>query len=183
MSFAGLLNDADITAALNECKGDSSSYICTPPPPSPLLESVCFEHRCTFLLTAVLISEAGTFNHKKFFSACGMSSKSTEEIEKAFKIIDQDKSDFIEEEELKWDIHMWNRNNSWRALSLTHIHTAEQLMQRCNKLLFRPRRCILTGCGTWRNVDPLWKPRGHTIPECIIVFTLFFYSWYEISIN
>ncbi|XP_056264077.1 parvalbumin beta-1-like [Pseudoliparis swirei] len=44
---------------------------------------------------------ADSFDHKKFFKACGMASKSAEEIKKAFYIIDQDKSDFIEEEELK----------------------------------------------------------------------------------
>ncbi|TNN69298.1 Parvalbumin beta-2 [Liparis tanakae] len=44
---------------------------------------------------------ADSFDHKTFFKACGMSSKSPEEIKKAFYIIDQDNSDFIEEEELK----------------------------------------------------------------------------------
>ncbi|XP_056262913.1 parvalbumin beta-like [Pseudoliparis swirei] len=44
---------------------------------------------------------AGTFKHKTFFHTCGLSSKSAEEVKKAFFIIDQDKSGFIEEEELK----------------------------------------------------------------------------------
>lgn len=65
MAFAGVLSDADITAALEGCKG------------------------------------AGTFDHVKFFKACGMAGKSPEDVKKAFFIIDQDKSGFIEEDELK----------------------------------------------------------------------------------
>ncbi|KAK5856381.1 hypothetical protein PBY51_007982 [Eleginops maclovinus] len=45
--------------------------------------------------------DAGTFDHKKFFKACGMSDKSADDLKKAFGIIDQDNSGFIEEEELK----------------------------------------------------------------------------------
>ncbi|XP_054463913.1 parvalbumin beta-like [Anoplopoma fimbria] len=45
--------------------------------------------------------DAGTFKHKAFFAACGLSGKSGDELKKAFAIIDQDNSGFIEEEELK----------------------------------------------------------------------------------
>lgn len=48
-----------------------------------------------------LLSDAGTFNHKKFFQACGLSAKSEAEVKSAFNTIDQDKSGFIEEDELK----------------------------------------------------------------------------------
>ncbi|KAK5885087.1 hypothetical protein CesoFtcFv8_018835 [Champsocephalus esox] len=43
---------------------------------------------------------ADSFDHKKFFKACGLSGKSSEDVKKAFTIIDQDMSGFIEEEEL-----------------------------------------------------------------------------------
>ena len=46
-------------------------------------------------------SDAGTFDHKKFFAACGLTGKSDDDVKKAFAVIDQDKSGFIEEEELK----------------------------------------------------------------------------------
>ncbi|XP_022608144.1 parvalbumin beta [Seriola dumerili] len=65
MAFKGVLNDAEITAALDACKN------------------------------------ADSFDHKKFFKACGLAAKSADEVKKAFAIIDQDKSGFIEEEELK----------------------------------------------------------------------------------
>ncbi|XP_061556822.1 parvalbumin beta-like [Phyllopteryx taeniolatus] len=45
--------------------------------------------------------DAGTFDHQKFFKACGLAGKSTDDLKAAFHIIDQDKSDFIEENELK----------------------------------------------------------------------------------
>ncbi|KAM9784637.1 parvalbumin beta-like [Syngnathus typhle] len=45
--------------------------------------------------------DAGTFEHKKFFQACGLAGKSVDELKAAFAIIDQDKSGYIEEEELR----------------------------------------------------------------------------------
>nr|XP_057905867.1 parvalbumin beta-like [Doryrhamphus excisus]XP_057905868.1 parvalbumin beta-like [Doryrhamphus excisus] len=65
MAFSGLLQDAEVAAALDACK------------------------------------DAGSFDHKKFFSACGLAQKSVDDLKKAFAIIDQDKSGFIEEDELK----------------------------------------------------------------------------------
>ncbi|XP_046894629.1 parvalbumin beta 3 isoform X1 [Hypomesus transpacificus] len=44
---------------------------------------------------------ADSFNYKTFFAKVGLSAKSPEDIKKAFFIIDQDKSGFIEEDELK----------------------------------------------------------------------------------
>ncbi|XP_023250943.1 parvalbumin beta isoform X2 [Seriola lalandi dorsalis] len=46
-------------------------------------------------------SAADSFNYKTFFKACGLSGKTAEDVKKAFAIIDQDNSGFIEEEELK----------------------------------------------------------------------------------
>ncbi|NP_001296768.1 parvalbumin beta-like [Clupea harengus] len=44
---------------------------------------------------------ADSFDHKAFFAKVGLKGKSGDELKKAFEIIDQDKSGFIEEEELK----------------------------------------------------------------------------------
>merc|ERR1711915_247744 len=44
---------------------------------------------------------ADSFDYKKFFKACGLAGKSADEVKKAFCVIDQDNSGFIEEEELK----------------------------------------------------------------------------------
>uniref|UniRef100_A0A8C6TKL1 Parvalbumin n=1 Tax=Neogobius melanostomus TaxID=47308 RepID=A0A8C6TKL1_9GOBI len=79
MAFAGVLTDADVTAALDGCKG------------------------------------ADTFDHKKFFKACGLSGKSADDVKKAFAIIDQDKSGFIEEDELK--LFLQNFSAGARALT------------------------------------------------------------------
>ncbi|KAK0142559.1 Parvalbumin beta-2 [Merluccius polli] len=57
---------------------------------------------------------AGSFNHKKFFQSCGLSNKSADDVKKAFGIIDQDHSDFIEEDELK--LFLQNFSASARAL-------------------------------------------------------------------
>uniref|UniRef100_A0A8C3AQR5 Parvalbumin n=1 Tax=Cyclopterus lumpus TaxID=8103 RepID=A0A8C3AQR5_CYCLU len=62
---------------------------------------------------------ADSFDHKKFFKACGMAGKSAEEVKKAFYIIDQDNSGFIEEEELK----LFLQNFSAGARSLTEKET------------------------------------------------------------
>ncbi|XP_056627176.1 parvalbumin-2 [Triplophysa dalaica] len=44
---------------------------------------------------------ADSFNYKTFFAKVGLSAKSADEVKKAFYVIDQDKSGFIEEDELK----------------------------------------------------------------------------------
>ncbi|XP_029934064.1 parvalbumin beta [Myripristis murdjan] len=79
MAFAGVLNDADITAALAACQA------------------------------------ADSFKHKEFFAKVGLTSKSADEVKKAFAIIDQDKSGFIEEDELK--LFLQNFSASARALT------------------------------------------------------------------
>lgn len=48
-----------------------------------------------------LLPAADSFKHKEFFAKVGLASKSADEVKKAFAVIDQDKSDFIEEDELK----------------------------------------------------------------------------------
>lgn len=50
---------------------------------------------------ASLLVAADSFNHKSFFAKVGLAGKSKDDIVKAFGIIDQDKSGFIEEDELK----------------------------------------------------------------------------------
>ncbi|KAL2101170.1 hypothetical protein ACEWY4_002931 [Coilia grayii] len=54
-------------------------------------------------ITAALggCKDAGSFDHKKFFAAVGLAKKTDAELEDAFNVIDQDKSKFIEAEELK----------------------------------------------------------------------------------
>ncbi|XP_071377887.1 parvalbumin beta-2-like [Centroberyx affinis] len=58
---------------------------------------------------------ADTFNHVTFFKACGLTGKTADEVKKAFGVIDQDKSGFIEEDELK--LFLQNFSASARALT------------------------------------------------------------------
>ncbi|PIO26611.1 hypothetical protein AB205_0194320, partial [Aquarana catesbeiana] len=41
-----------------------------------------------------------SFNHKKFFEMCGLKSKGPDVMKQVFGILDQDRSGFIEEDEL-----------------------------------------------------------------------------------
>lgn len=100
MPFAGL-TDAEVAAALDGCKGDPQLLFCS---------EHCSAFMCSLVLLIIMecmltdlhsFSDAGTFDHKKFFHACGLASKSGDDVKKAFAVIDQDKSGFIEEEELK----------------------------------------------------------------------------------
>ncbi|XP_018617356.1 parvalbumin-2 [Scleropages formosus] len=58
---------------------------------------------------------ADSFNYKNFFAKTGLSSKSADDIKKAFYVIDQDKSGFIEEDELK--LFLQNFASGARALT------------------------------------------------------------------
>lgn len=63
----------------------------------------CFPFKWGVYLPRLYISHtaADSFNHKAFFAKVGLTSKSADDVKKAFAIIDQDKSGFIEEDELK----------------------------------------------------------------------------------
>ncbi|KAM7091723.1 parvalbumin, thymic [Ciconia maguari] len=56
-----------------------------------------------------------SFNYKSFFSTVGLSSKTPDQIKKVFAILDQDKSGFIEEEELQ--LFLKNFSSSARVLT------------------------------------------------------------------
>ncbi|XP_026771441.1 parvalbumin-2 [Pangasianodon hypophthalmus] len=62
---------------------------------------------------------ADSFNYKTFFAKAGLSAKSDDDVKKAFYVIDQDKSGFIEEEELK----LFLQNFSAGARALTDAET------------------------------------------------------------
>uniref|UniRef100_A0A3Q3IYB4 Parvalbumin n=1 Tax=Monopterus albus TaxID=43700 RepID=A0A3Q3IYB4_MONAL len=64
-------------------------------------------------------SAADSFDYKAFFKACGLAGKSADDVKKAFQIIDQDNSGFIEEDELK----LFLQNFSAGARALTDKET------------------------------------------------------------
>ncbi|XP_074867373.1 parvalbumin beta [Carettochelys insculpta] len=58
---------------------------------------------------------ADSFNYKSFFSKVGLKGKSTDQVKKIFGILDQDKSGFIEENELQ--LFLQNFSSTARALT------------------------------------------------------------------
>ncbi|XP_023958134.1 parvalbumin beta [Trachemys scripta elegans] len=58
---------------------------------------------------------ADSFNYKSFFSKVGLKGKSTDQVKKIFGILDQDKSGFIEEDELQ--LFLQNFSSTARALT------------------------------------------------------------------
>ncbi|MEE6498305.1 hypothetical protein FKM82_003037 [Ascaphus truei] len=61
------------------------------------------------------VQGAGSFNYKSFFCKVGLASKSADQVKKVFEILDQDKSGFIEEDELQ--LFLQNFKSGARALS------------------------------------------------------------------
>ncbi|XP_061910895.1 parvalbumin beta-like isoform X1 [Entelurus aequoreus] len=72
-------------------------------------------------ITAALAAcqAADSFKHKEFFAKVGLAGKSADVIKKAFAVIDQDKSGYIEEDELK----LFLQNFSASARTLTDKET------------------------------------------------------------
>lgn len=66
----------------------------------PLSISLISNHSYLSSLTD-FASAADTFNYKTFFAKVGLYSKSKDQLAKVFGILDQDRSGFIEEDELK----------------------------------------------------------------------------------
>ncbi|XP_062330530.1 parvalbumin-2 [Osmerus eperlanus] len=62
---------------------------------------------------------ADSFKYKEFFAKVGLSAKSSDEVKKAFFVIDQDKSGFIEEDELKLFLQVFSAG----ARALTDAET------------------------------------------------------------
>ncbi len=63
-----------------------------------------------------MILAADSFNYKSFFAKVGLTAKTPDDIKKAFFVIDQDKSGFIEEDELKYE------SNRLRIIELIVMH-------------------------------------------------------------
>ncbi|NWI14312.1 PRVB protein, partial [Crypturellus soui] len=63
--------------------------------------------------------DADSFNYKTFFVKVGLNSKSKDQLAKVFGILDQDRSGFIEEDELK----LFLKNFSASARALTDAET------------------------------------------------------------
>ncbi|XP_078521288.1 parvalbumin beta-like [Lissotriton helveticus] len=61
------------------------------------------------------VKAAESFNYKSFFCKVGLSGKTPEQVKKVFEILDQDKSGFVEEDELK--LFLQNFCSSARVLS------------------------------------------------------------------
>ncbi|KAM4024272.1 parvalbumin, thymic CPV3-like [Anomaloglossus baeobatrachus] len=62
-----------------------------------------------------------SFNFKKFFQTCGLTKKTGVQVKEVFRILDNDQSGFIEEEELKFFLQRFDPS----ARELTASETRE----------------------------------------------------------
>ncbi|XP_072272961.1 oncomodulin-like [Pyxicephalus adspersus] len=62
-----------------------------------------------------------TFNYKKFFQTCGLSKQTASHVKDIFRILDNDRSGYIEEEELKYFLQRFDQS----ARELTTSETRE----------------------------------------------------------
>ncbi|XP_056380079.1 parvalbumin alpha-like [Hyla sarda] len=73
-------------------------------------------------------SAPDSFNPKKFFQLCGLKSKSKGDMEKVFKILDQNVSGYIEEDELPF--LLMHFSHKARALSAKET---KHMLSTCDK--------------------------------------------------
>uniref|UniRef100_A0A672PLP9 Parvalbumin n=1 Tax=Sinocyclocheilus grahami TaxID=75366 RepID=A0A672PLP9_SINGR len=99
MTMTDLLAASDISTAINACKGKI--------------------HLCEYYYET-----KDSFSLKTFFATVGLSKKSPPEIEKVFKMLDQDKSGFIEQDELQLFLQKFSKG----ARALTAAETKAFLM-------------------------------------------------------
>uniref|UniRef100_A0A3B4WWP2 Parvalbumin n=1 Tax=Seriola lalandi dorsalis TaxID=1841481 RepID=A0A3B4WWP2_SERLL len=86
MAITDFLAASDITSAINACKGE---------------EAIFGGVILGYILKYLFLSQEDSFSPKMFFKTVGLSKKSPTEIERVFKILDQDKSGYIEQDELQ----------------------------------------------------------------------------------
>lgn len=104
-----MLKDEDIAAALQHCAGvlylidlwQSMSVKVKGPILTMFNHPWAGQTVMLKLPRCLSLTAADSFNHKEFFAKVGLAGKSTEDLKKAFYFVDQDKSGFIEEDELK----------------------------------------------------------------------------------
>ncbi|XP_053550728.1 parvalbumin beta-like [Bombina bombina] len=61
------------------------------------------------------VQAVGSFKFKEFFAKVGLCGKSSDQVKKVFEVLDQDKSGYIEEDELQ--LFLQNFNSKARALN------------------------------------------------------------------
>lgn len=110
MAITDFLAASDITSAINACKGQEAANVFNVSYKERQKEGkgkVLFSRGCkglplySPLYVCDLLSAKDSFSPNVFFKTIGLSKKTPAEIEKVFKILDQDKSGYIEQDELQ----------------------------------------------------------------------------------
>lgn len=83
----------------------------------------------------IQLSAKDSFSPKTFFKAVGLSKKTPTEIEKVFKILDQDKSGFIEQDELQL------------SFTVQIVHLSVFNVPLCRLFSFSPAASSLSDCS------------------------------------